>query len=75
MPICDNKVRNGPDSADQGRSKAAATMSMAYHDYVHPPPHHTFLLAQNLSSKWIAPTNNMQPKSDNTKKHHRWLKG
>ena len=36
-----------------------------------PPPIPPFLLVQNVSSKWIAPTDNMQPKSDVTKKRHR----
>ena len=49
-PVCANKVRNGPPSADQ------------------------HLLAQNLSSKRIAPSDNMRPKSDDAKWHHRWLK-
>ena len=52
MPICTKKVRNDP-------AKAAA-MCMACHDYAHPhPPIPPFLLAQNQSSQWIAPTDNM----------------
>ena len=39
------------------------------------PTHLPFLLAQNLSSKQIVPTDNMWPKSDNAKKCHWWLKG
>ena len=38
------------------------------------PPVPSFMLAQNLSSKRIAPTDNMRPKSDNTKMHHRLSK-
>ena len=35
----------------------------AIHDYAHPPPPiPPILLAQNLSSKWIVPTNNTQLK-------------
>ena len=43
---------------------------------VHPPasPCPPFLLAQNLSSKRIVPTDNMRPKSD-AKRHHWLLKG
>ena len=42
-------------------------------EYAHPPPPiPPFLLVQNLSS--IAPTDNVQPKSDDAKRHHRWLK-
>ena len=40
-----------------------------------PPPGSPVLLAQNLSSKWIAPADNMQPKTDDAKWHHRFLKG
>ena len=39
------------------------SQSTAYHDYAHPPPPTAhFLLVENLSSKWIAPTDNMRPK-------------
>ena len=53
----------------------AATATMYCHPEVctHPPPpvpH--FLLAQNLSSKRFVPTDNMRPKSDDTKKRHRF---
>ena len=41
----------------------------------HPlPPVPPFLLAQSLSSKRIAPTDNMQPKCDDAKRRHRLLK-
>ena len=40
----------------------------------HLPSSHLFLLVQNLSSKQIAPTDNMWPKSDDAKKCHQWLK-
>ena len=33
-----------------------------------------FVLAENQSSKWIAPTNIMQPKSDNEYTCHQWLR-
>ena len=72
-PVCANKVRNGLASADQGFSTASRQLPWST---VHPPPPISpFLLAQNLSSKQIAPTDNMQPKSDNAKWCHRWLKG
>ena len=40
VPICANKVRNGPASADQGCSTAskATAMCTACHDYARPPP-------------------------------------
>ena len=54
----------------------AAAMCMACVEYARPPPPiPLFLLWQNLSSKRIAPTDNMRPKSDDTKMHHQWLKG
>ena len=43
----------------------AATMCTVCHDYAHlPPPISPFLLVQNQSSKQIASTDNVQPKSD-----------
>ena len=74
-PVCASKVRNGPAGADQGFSTASQGSC-----HVHgtpswnPPtsPYLTFLLAQNLSSKRIAPTDNMRPKSDDAIWHH-WL--
>ena len=33
------------------------------------------LLTQKLSSNWIVPTDNMQPKPDNANWCHQWLKG
>ena len=39
------------------------------------PPIPPFMLVQNLSSKRIAPTDNMRPKSDDAMWHHQWLKG
>ena len=38
-----------------------------------PLPIAPFLLVQNLSSKWIAATDNMRPKLDVAKRHHRLL--
>ena len=42
-----------------------------------PPPIPLFFLAQNLSSKWIAPTDtrNMRPKLHDEYTRHKWLKG
>ena len=39
------------------------------------PPIPPFLLTQNLSSKRIAPTDNMRPKLHDEYTHHQWLKG
>ena len=53
-----------------------ATMCTGSHDYACPPPPiPPFLLAQNLSSKWIGPTDNMQPKLHDDYTRHLWLKG
>ena len=52
-----------------------AAICTACHDYASPPPPvPPFLLAQNLSSKQIAPTDNMQPKLHDVYTHHQWLK-
>ena len=40
-----------------------------------PPPIPPFLLAQNLSSKRIAPTDNVRPKFHDEYTRHQWLKG
>ena len=44
------------------------------HDYAHPPSSVPPCFAGTISSKQIMPTDNMQPKSDDIKWHHRWLK-
>ena len=57
------------------QAAATAIMRCQAERWTHPPPPvPSFLLAQNLSSKRIASTYNMRPKSD-AKKHHRLLKG
>ena len=43
-------------------AKAAAMCTVPRAETRPPPPIQPFLLAQNLSSKQIAPTDNMQPK-------------
>ena len=76
MSICVKKERNGPASADQGFSTASQGRC-----YVHGPRTETrpplpippFLLAQNLSSKRIVPTDNMWPKLQD--EYTQWLKG
>ena len=77
-PVCAKRERNGPASADQGLSIASqdSHMCMACHNYARPPPPiPPFLLAQNLSSKQIAPTDNMRPKLHDEYTRHQWLKG
>ena len=69
VPICAKKLRivqPVPTKAFLQPAKTA-TICTACHKYAHlPPPIPVFiLLAQNISSKPIAPTDNMQPKSDN----------
>ena len=43
-------------------AKAAAMRTASRAETHPPPPIPPFLLAQNLSSKWIMPTDNMRPK-------------
>ena len=52
---------------NQGRSTPAAMCTTPCAEIYQPTPIPPFLLAQNLSSKWIAPTDNMWPKSDDAK--------
>ena len=64
------KQTNCPPGADQGFSTDSCNSRHALSPRgVHPatPPVPPFLLAQSLSSKRIAPTDNMQPKSDDAK--------
>ena len=54
----------------------AAAMCMAPRAETHPPPPiPPVLLAQNLSSKWIATTDNMRPKLHDEHIRLQWLKG
>ena len=61
MPICSRKQTNVPPGNDHSFLQPTATAAMHCHPEgcTHPPP--PFLLAQNLSSQEIAPTDNMQP--------------
>ena len=43
-------------------AKTVATFTASHAETHPPPPIPPFLLAHNLSSKWIAPTDNMRPK-------------
>jgi len=73
-PVCANKARNGPATANQGSSLASQGSCHVHGTpgWTHPPPPiPPFLLAQNLSLKRIAPTDNMRPKSDDAIWHHR----
>ena len=54
-------------------AKAAAVCTAPHAETRPPPPISPFLLAQNLSSKRIAPSDNMQPKFHEYS-HHQWLK-
>ena len=64
--ICANNVRNGPPNTDQGHSTASQGSCQVHgmSEYARLLPLAYILLAQNFYSKWIAPTDNMQPKSD-----------
>ena len=78
MPVCAKKEINGLANADQGSLQSAKTAAMctACHDSAHPPPLiPPFCQQKNLSSKWIAPTDNMWPRLHDECTHHQWLKG
>ena len=68
-PICARKQTNSPPGTDQGFFIASCNSRHALSARaVDPLP--PFLLVQNLPSKWIVPTDNMQSKTDNAKKCH-----
>ena len=56
-------------------AKAAAMCTALQGEPTPPPPFPPFLLAQNLSSKRIAPTDNVRPKLHDEYTRHQWLKG
>ena len=60
--------------AFQQPANAAAMCTAPRAETRPPPPILPFLQVQNLSSKRIAPTDNMWPKSDDAIWHHRLLK-
>ena len=55
-------------------AKAAAMCTALCAETCPPPPIPPFLLAQNLSSKRIAPTDNMRSKLHDEYTHYQWLK-
>ena len=66
-PVCAYKVRNGPTSLTKAfllSAKAAVMCTAPRAETRPPPPIPPFLLAQNLFSKRIMPTDKMRPKSD-----------
>ena len=73
-PVCATRKRKGLVSATKAFLQLAATAAKCCHPegdtHSLTPPVTPFLQAQNLSSKWIAPTDNMQPKS-----HDGFIKG
>ena len=69
MPVCTRKQKSGPSSADQAISIASYNRRHAWSAIaVDPVP--PFLLVQNLSSKQIAPTDNMRPNFDDDYSRH-----
>ena len=56
-------------------AKAAAMCTVLRAETRPPTPVPAFLLAQNLSSKRIAPTDNVQPKLHDDYTCYQWLKG
>ena len=73
-PVCERKQNNGPPGIDVFLQPAAtAAMDCHFPGDTHPWPPPlipTFLLAQNLSSKWIAPTDNMWLNFDDDYSRH-----
>jgi len=74
LPICANKVRNDPAKAILQPAKMTAMCTRHKIICLLTSPISPFLLAQKLLLKQNAPTDNKQPKSDEAKKHHWWLK-
>ena len=78
-PVCANKVRDGPASANQGFSTVNQGSCHVHGTLSWNPPTSPypafFASAKPIFKKRIAPTDNMWPKSDNAIWHHRWLKG
>ena len=68
-------AKSVPTKAFLQPAKAATMCTAAWGEPTHLPLSRLFLLAQNLSSKWIAPTDNMWPKLHNEYTRHQWLKG
>ena len=64
-----------PTKAFRQPAKAAAMCTALRAETRPPPPIPPFLLAQNLSSKWIAPTDNVWPKLHDEYTRHQRLKG
>ena len=75
LVVSERKQTNSPLSTDQGFSTASfnSRHALSFRVCTHPPPRPT--TSASASSKWIAPTDNMWPKSENIKMCHRWLKG
>ena len=62
-----------PTKAFLQPAKAVAMCMAARGESTHLPLSHLFLLAQNLSSKQIVPTDNMRPKLHDEYTRHQWL--
>ena len=71
MPACANK-RFSYSTASQGSCHAHGTLCLNLSHLSLSQPF--YQRKAYISSKWITPTDNMQPKSDNTKQHHRYLR-
>ena len=72
-PVCVKTEGNGPASADQGflqPTKTAAMCTVPRAETRQSPPIQPSLLAQNVFSKWIAPTDNMWAKLHDEYTHH-----
>ena len=72
-PVCANKVRNGPASADQGFSTASQGSCHVHSTPCWNQPYPAFFAS--TKAKRTAPTDNMRSKSDDAIWHHWLLKG
>ena len=73
MSICAKMIQPVPTKAILATASQCSHYVHSCLEYAYPPsPILPFLLMQNLPSKQIAPNDNMQPKSNEAKRHHRW---
>ena len=79
MPICVTEEKwpsqCQPRIFTASQPKAATMCTAPHAETCPPPPTSPFLLAQNLSSKRIVPTDNVRPNLHNEYTLHQWLKG
>ena len=78
MPVCVKKKKRremAKPVPTKDFLQPGKTAAMPCHPTHPPPPVPPFLLAQNLSSKWILPTDNLRSKLHDEYTCHQLLKG